>query len=159
MMFKLAELYYSVPGLANRLENQTVNLVMKPKEYDLMADVAAGALDLAFTYKSLALQFKVDYVALPPQINLGNVEYEDLYNKAEVFAMGKKRTGTTIMYALTIPNLARNKDWATRFILFLLGDEGREILRENFQDPIVPPTARGDLMSMPDELRKICEVK
>jgi len=164
LLFKLAEDYYRSPGLAERLANHTEAYVAL-KEFDLMHLVALGQLPCAFTYVSLARQFAnvgkgVDYIELPNQINLGNASYEETYNKAAVnfqnptTGQWTAKKGTAIMYAFTIPNTARNKYWATMFARFLLLNS--EILIKNYQIPVTPSIARGNIHAIPSELLSLC---
>ena len=45
-----------------------------------------------------------------------------------------------MVYGITVPRNARNSFWGGRFVAFVLGVEGREIMKQNGQPEIVPPT-------------------
>jgi molybdate/tungstate transport system substrate-binding protein len=50
-----------------------------------------------------------------------------------------------IQNAATVPGTARERELATRFVEFILSPEGRAILEETGQPPVVPPVRKGDV--------------
>jgi len=51
----------------------------------------------------------------------------------------------SIRNAATIPGTAVNEAVAAGFIQFILSEEGKRILRENGQPPVIPPAGEGDI--------------
>lgn len=158
MTFKLAEKYYRMPGLENKLTEKDRNFI-RPKEVDLIALVETGAADYMFQYKSVARQHNLKYVELPDGINLGNPLMNERYNAVSVDVTGKtpgsKMTmrGDYINYSLAVLTDAPNSKEALDFVSFLLSSEGVEIFRRNGQDPVVPPeTEQPDMI--PSGLKK-----
>jgi molybdate/tungstate transport system substrate-binding protein len=136
-MFKLAEKYYDLPGLAEKL---TVldNTVIRPKEVDLLSLLHSGNIDYLFIYKSVAIQHQLSFVELPDELNLSDPELEDWYSQVSVKVRGKKPgdlteiQGSSILYSFTIPENAENPDGALEFIRFITDPEkGGKILQKN----------------------------
>lgn len=161
--FKLAEKYYDRPGLAGKLASKNIEFI-RPKEVDLVALVESNAADYMFQYKSVAIQHELKYIELPDYINLGNPEYNDIYNTVSTDVTGStpgsKMTvkGDFINYSLSVLSDAVNKDRAIDFVFFLLSSEGMEIFRRNGQEPIIPFSS-GQPEMIPDKLKIYLEEK
>jgi len=142
-VFKLAEKYYSVKGLTERLMNKDVNYI-RPKEVDLIALLESNALDYVFIYKSVAMQHKLSYVKLPPEINLAVPAFNELYKTVSLEVAGGSAgskiivTGEYINYSAAVLNNAQHPETAIDFLEFLLSPEGMEMFRKSGQDPIIP---------------------
>ena len=121
-------------------------LVMRPKETDLVALLQAGAIDYLFIYRSVAVEQGLEFLDLPPEVNLGDPAQESCYATAGVhlFADDPHRRvevrGGAIVYGVTVPSSARNPELAAAFVRLLLSDEGARILRSCGQAPIRPVT-------------------
>lgn len=158
LVWQLAEQYYGMPGLYNKLMAGCPDKNTRPKETELIALLQSGELDYAFQYRSIARQHNLRFVELPPQINLADIQYQDLYATAEVEVAGSEpgstqtQIGQPIFYAITIPKNAPRSDLGIAFLKFLLGPEGQAIMEENGQSPIVPALTN-DLQKLPLELR------
>ncbi len=143
MLFKLAEKYYGVNGLTEKMIIKNWEYI-RPKEVDLVALVESNAIDYMFQYKSVAIQHGLSYIALPPEINLGNPANNSLYSSVSLEVTGSSPgsrmtvRGEYINYSLTVLNDAPNKKAAIDFVSFLLSPEGIEIFRKNGQDPLIP---------------------
>ena len=104
-------------------------------------------------------------VLLPVEISLKSIQYEAFYREAKIKISGKKpgefivKTGKPMVYGITIPKSSPNRDMATRFVAFVVGPEGQEIMRRNGQPPISPPKATGNVDQLPPQLRKLVERK
>jgi ABC-type molybdate transport system substrate-binding protein len=92
---------------------------------DVLAALRKGKANAAIAYRSAA-------------VTLGN-EAEIVTFPAEVNLSGKIRN------VVTIPGTAGNVAAATEFIKGMLSPEGRRILENAGQPPIVPPIPEGDL--------------
>jgi len=155
---RLAEEYYSRSGLADSLLNKD-NKYIRPKEVDLVALTSAGVIDYMFQYKSVAVQHGFRYLELPDEINLSSSLMVDLYTSVSYMIPGEApgiRTevrGDYISYSGTVLDNAPQKELALRFFAFMLGDEGRRILRECGQEPLYQPVA-DDPEPMPSSLQK-----
>ena len=150
LVWKLSELYYKRPGLYEALNRGCPLRNIRPKEVDLLALLESKNLDYVFEYKSIAIQHHLKYIALPDEVNLGSTKFRDFYKKVGVEITGRKPgttlkiSGAPIVYGLTIPNMAKNKDDAKKFIDFILSKEGQKIIKGLGQDPVVPPNIIGE---------------
>ena len=165
LVWQLAEKHYQVPGLYQKLINGCPPKNVRPKETDLIAMLEVGQIDYLFIYRSVCEQHKMPLVLLPVEINLKSVRYEAFYREAKIKVSGKKpgefivKTGKPMVYGITIPKSAPNRDVATRFVAFAVGPEGQEIMRSNGQPPISPPKATGKTDQLPPRLRKLVKTK
>jgi molybdate/tungstate transport system substrate-binding protein len=163
MTFMLAEKYYGVPGLTEKLVSKNSDFI-RPKEVDLVALVELNAVDYMFQYKSVAIQHNLKFIELPKKINLGDPEKNDIYRSVSMNVAGNspgskmKVTGEYINYSLTVLNNSQRKEEAVDFISFLLSEEGMDIFRDNGQEPIIPfSTEQADLI--PRDLLKYLKSK
>ena len=144
IVMKLAEKYYNQPGLSDKMLKKDRRYI-RPKEVDLLALLESGELDYLFIYRSVAEQHKLRYIVLPDEINLKKAKLADLYRSASVRIAGKEpgtfitKVGKPIVYGVTIPNNAPNRELALAFLAFLLDTErGGAILEKNGQIFLVP---------------------
>ncbi|GAI44042.1 unnamed protein product, partial [marine sediment metagenome] len=160
MVWQLAEDFYNTPGLYGKLYGAEGDIV-RPKSVDLIALLESGDLDYAFEYSSVAAQHKLNFVDLPPQIDLSSEEFKDYYARAEVKVAGDKpgefltKRGKPIVYGVTIPKNFPRQEIAIAWIVFLLSPEGRAIMEANGQPPITPAT--NDKSKLPDRLKRYFE--
>ena len=165
LVWQLAEKHYQIPGLYQKLINGCPPKNIRPKETDLIALLEAGQIDYLFIYRSVCEQYKMPPVLLPIEINLKSACYAPYYREAKIKVSGKKpgefivKTGKPMVYGITIPKSAPNRDAATRFVAFAVGPEGQEIMRRNGQPPISPPEATGKVDQLPPLLRKLVKHK
>jgi molybdate/tungstate transport system substrate-binding protein len=158
MAFKLAEKYYKKSGLVKQLSEKDVNYI-RPKEVDLVALLESNSLDYLFLYRSVAIQHKLKYVALPDEVNLKNMALASTYATATVEINGKepgkKETvkGEPMIYGVTMLNAAPNKAAAIAFLQFLLSkDKGLKIMEKNGQPSVVPMKVQ-NYDKLPKELK------
>lgn len=142
--WQLAEHYYQIPGLYKKLIESCPPKNIRPKEVDLLALLEIGELDYIFIYRSVAEQHQGLYLVLPDEINMKSPELADYYRKASIKIKGKKPgeilnlRGAPMVYGITIPKTARSPKLASQFIAFILGPEGRRIMKENGQPELLP---------------------
>jgi len=160
MVMQLAEEYYQKPGLSKRLQASIPQKNIRPKSVELIALLEAGVLDYAFEYRSVAVQQNLQFVELPPQINLGSTEYDDFYKNASVKVSGKEpgtfinKRGASITYGVTLLKNAPHKEEAIEFLKYLLNSEkGLKILKQCGQPPIIPPIATFNVDEIPEQLK------
>ncbi|HZE21151.1 MAG TPA: tungstate ABC transporter substrate-binding protein WtpA [Desulfobaccales bacterium] len=160
LVWQLAEKYYKDPGLYKKLLAHCPPQNIRPKETDLIALLEAGQLDYVFIYKSVCEQHHTPFVALPAQINLGSPAYADFYKQAVVKISGKKpgtfieKHGAPMVYGVTLLNNAPHRDWAIKFLAFMLGPQGRAIMEKNGQQAIYPAKVTGDASKVPEALKQ-----
>ena len=163
LAFKLAEKYYGIKGLENKLSSKNKDFI-RPKEVDLIALVEANAVDYMFQYKSVAIQHGLKFIELPDYINLGNPARNDIYHSVSLDVTGNtpgsKMTvkGDYINYSLSVLTGSVNKENAVDFVSFLLSSEGMEIFKKNGQDPIIPFSTEQPGM-IPEKLKKYLDTR
>ncbi|NJE77353.1 tungstate ABC transporter substrate-binding protein WtpA [Thermococcus sp. ES12] len=177
MVMKLADYYYNEPVFETLVEKNTNiyfngthvvapkeiqikndKVVIRPKETDLTALVESGSLDYFFIYKSVAEQHNLSYITLPDEINLRDFKMADYYSKVSIHIGSTEKTITAkpIVYGVTVPKDAPNRELALEFLKYLLGENGKRVFQENHQDFIWPPVAFG---SVPDEIKSLVKVE
>ena len=171
MVMKLADLYYGKPIFETLVERntniyangthiyvpkdiqfKTGKVVMRPKETDLVGLVESGSLDYFFIYKSVAEQHHLRYIELPDEINLRDFNLAGYYARVEITlgSTGKTIKAKPIVYGVTVLKNAPHRELAIEFLKYWLGQEGRAVFKENYQDFLSPPIAFGNV---PPELK------
>lgn len=162
MCLQLAEKYYKQQQLSYKLITKD-NVFIRPKEVDLLALLETQSVDYIFIYRSVAMQHKLKYLILPDEINLKLPAMADLYATASTEISGDKpgfkKTiyGEPMIYSLTIPKNAPNKELALIFAAFLLNPEkGMKIMERNGQPSIIPSPAT-NYTNVPAELKNFAK--
>ena len=162
MVFQLAEKHRNQPGLADKLQAKHDRRYMRPKETDLLALLESGEIDYLFIYRSVATQHGLKLLTLPDEVNLKNPSHAGLYRQAVVGVTGKQpgqtitRRGEAIVYSVTIPTGAANRQLAEAYVQLLLSPQGRAVMEHNGQQPLLPALADG-FEHVPDSLKTYCE--
>ena len=149
LMLQLAEKHYGIPGLKETFEKKD-RLYIRPREIDLTALLEVGAIDYIFQYRSVAVQHGLEFIELPDEINLGNPLFADNYRTVSQDVIGNRPgeyitiTGDFIMYGITLLKDAPNRKEAERFLAFIAGEKGRQIILDTGQSPILPPIITGE---------------
>ncbi|MBN1969457.1 MAG: tungstate ABC transporter substrate-binding protein WtpA [Candidatus Delongbacteria bacterium] len=162
MTWQLAEKYYKVENLNNKLIEARPIKNIRPKETDLLAMLDAGELDYLFIYKSVAEQHHSKYVELPREINLGSFDLEEYYKTASVELDGKNpgekitEYGAPMVYGITVPNNAEHKELGEKFVEFVLSDKGQAIMKKNGH-PIIAPALTKEFDKLPENLKKLAK--
>jgi molybdate/tungstate transport system substrate-binding protein len=150
LTLQLAERHYGEPGLAARLLGRAPPRNVRPKEADLVALLQAGELDYIWSYESIARATGLRYVRLPARIDLGEPAESTFYATASVRVVGRRPgdsltfAGQPIVYALSIPRRAPHPAAAEAFVAYLLGPDGRRVLRAAGLDPLEAPRVVGE---------------
>ncbi len=148
LLFALAERALSLPGLAARLEANAPARLMRGNAAELASLLEAGELDYIVEYESLARAHRFRYVQLPPAIDLGDPAQAARYAGVSVHLRRGSALvtlpGAPILYGVTIPRDAPHPAAAERFVAFMLGTEGRALLRAMNVDALAAPEIVGD---------------
>lgn len=149
---QLAEKYYQKPGLVKKVENNCPPQNVRPKSVELITLLQSQELDYAFEYQSVAVQYGLKFLQLPEEIDLSNDAYKGFYSQASVtLSDGKIKKGNPIVYGITIPKGAKNKEAAREFLKLLFSPEGSQIMQDSGQ-PLIPLTAKNP-EKLPAELQ------
>lgn len=158
MVWQLAEKHYGVSGIHQNLY-ETEGDLMRPKSVELIALLESGDLDYAFEYTSVAAQHNLNYVELPPEINLADATLKDFYAEVSVEIAGSEpgttitMVGKPIVYGITIPSNYPHMELAIAWMEIMLGNIGTNIMKANGQPPVTPaPT--DNAAAVPAELQK-----
>jgi len=162
LTIKLAEKYYNLIGLANKLLSKDVSTI-RPKETDLLALLETNTIDYIFLYKSVALQHHLRFITLPDSINLSNPKLANIYKTVSVEVNGaipgeiKTETGEPMIYGITIPTNSKNNKLAEVFVRYFL-TKGLSILELNGQ-PTIVPSETSTYNNIPSRLKKYAKPK
>jgi len=115
---------------------------MRSKETDIVSLLQTGALDCGFLYRSVAVQQGLDFVELPPEVNLGSPDHADSYGSVTLrMSTDEDATtvkGRTISYGVTIPEACRHRELAREYVRMLLGETGSGALKDCGLRPVDP---------------------
>ena len=168
MVLQLAEKYYNVPGLYDRLIANRPQKNVRPKSVELVSLLKTGNMDYAWEYLSVAVQHGLKYITLDEHINLGNYKYDKFYAQASVKVAGKKpgtwitRVGQSCTYGITLIKGAPNSSGAIKFLEYMLApDGGMQVLKDMGQPPFVPARVSSPQVKagLPGGLADLVEVK
>jgi molybdate/tungstate transport system substrate-binding protein len=158
MMMMLSERYYQEYGISRKLLEKDRKF-MRPREVDLIALLEKQQVDYLYIYKSIAVQHGFLYLALPDEVNLSNPALDSVYRKVSFQTTGKTpgssqlETGASIIYGLTIPSEAKNRDGALEFLKYFLDpDKGGAIIQKNGQN-FLATDSRLNASGIPDSIR------
>lgn len=149
LVFQLAERFYQEPGLASRLLGAIPRRNVRPKAEDLLVLAETGELDYVWEYESVARASGLRFVQLPAAIDLSDVVDSVRYAVVRLNVVGASPNdtievvGAPIRYGLSIPIGAPHPELAARFVAFLLGPDGRRIVRAIHLDAVDEPTFVG----------------
>jgi molybdate/tungstate transport system substrate-binding protein len=135
-MMQLAERYYHQPGLANKILGPQINPQQIFQEPQMMARVQAGQLDASSAYKTQPAALGLPFLSLPPEINLGSASMEKEYQQASLTLNGKTHRPSPLVFYSAVLKDAPQPKLAARFVAWLRGPEGCQILaRYHYDDP------------------------
>jgi molybdate/tungstate transport system substrate-binding protein len=133
IMWRLAERYYRQPGLAAKLEAGCPPANIRPHSIYLVALLESSELDYYFGYASDARLGKLEFLALPREINLGDLAMSGEYASASVEVGSGSRLikGAPIAFGVTLVSGTSHRKEALEFIALMAGPEGRKIAAQN----------------------------
>ncbi len=146
IVIKLAEKYYKITGLADRILKNRPSKNVRPKSIELISLLKEGILDYAWEYRSVAVQHGLKYIRLPEKINLSSLKYNDFYSTVKVKLSGEKpgkfvyKSGKPIIYGIALLKHSKNRNFAKKLLDFILNkNKGGKILEECGQKFIYTP--------------------
>jgi molybdate/tungstate transport system substrate-binding protein len=129
LLDKAAQLYH-LPGLTAQVLGAPENPAQVFPEENLVGRLQSGQLDIGFFYATETTDLNIPAVRLPPETTL------------------------SAQYTVTILRDAANPDGAARFITWLLGPDGRDLMQRHGLDAVAP-TVGGDTASVPAALKTV----
>jgi molybdate/tungstate transport system substrate-binding protein len=138
-------------------------LVVRGSSVRLLGLLESGDLDYAFEYESVSRQHGLEFLPLPPEIDLSDEARAADYARVSVsldyqrFASVKPEfVGGPIVYGVTIPFNTPHPELAAEFLRFLVGPEGQAVMARNQQPMVVPPIA-DNVEAVPGSLKELVE--
>lgn len=132
---ELAEAYYKVPGLAQKILGDTINASQIFAEPTVEARLQSGELDASSAYRIQPGPFGLPFLTLPDEINLGNESMHAAYDKAVLQLNGKTYHPQALVYYASALNGAAHPDKAAAFVQWFSSDEAQGILKKFAYDP------------------------
>ena len=149
--------------LFNAIYGNSSKYIMRNTEIDLLTLMEAGQVQFILSaYTSNAIPQTKEYrgtayITLPPMVNLGDLSYVNYYHLVNFtwseLGVTKSFICNPVVYTITIPKNAPNREAAVDFMLLLFSPMGQRILEENGITPIVPGIVYGNYSSVPAILR------
>jgi len=159
VVWQLAGRFYHEPKLAAQLAAGCPRANIRPHNIDLIALLQSGELDYYFGYASDSRLGDLKFLALPPQINLGDIKLAPQYAKASIeVGSGPNRktiTGAPVAYAATLTTSPPNRAGALDFMRLMLGDAGRKAASDAGLIAYPAGLAWDPSRQMPPELRSM----
>ncbi|MCX6022076.1 MAG: extracellular solute-binding protein, partial [Chloroflexi bacterium] len=154
-LFQLAERFYGLPGLKDRMLKGDNNLEQITfSGFDALTN---GSVDAVVTSITNAITANLPYLTLPEEIDQSNPAMAGLYATATYTnPRGQSFRGTPGLYGLTIPDAAQNPEGAQEFVNYLLSPSGRNALAKRGFLP-APVLVGGDANAVPWSLRHLIE--
>ncbi len=134
-MLQLAEAYYHQPHLADKILGPQLNPRQIFQEPEVMARLQAGQLDASAAYKTQPEAMEIPFIALPPEINLGDAALENHYRAATVLLNGKTLHPAPLVFYAAVLRDAPHRELAARFLAWLESPEARAIMTRYHYDP------------------------
>lgn len=163
LAMQLAETHLGEKGLARRLLAASPASRTYPTPDSMLAALRAHALDVVWTYESVARAAGLRWLNLGAPVDLGNEEerarYDSVSSTVTVPRPAPDSTadstsrvaavdsfvvrGAPLRYSLTIPRESANLALAERFVRFLFSTDGQRILRAGAFDLLDPLVVAG----------------
>ena len=128
----MAERIYKLPGLAEQVLGAPENPAQVFPEENLVGRLQSGQLDAGFFYSTETSDAKIPALKLPPEI------------------------APKAIYTVTILRDAPNADGADKFVAFLLGPGGRDLLKEHGLT-LQKMDVSGDATAVPQDMKVIVD--
>lgn len=150
----------SIPEIVETTEGS--DFVVRMNSLQLLPLLQSGDLDYAFEYVSVTRQHGLEYIDLPAELDLGDEALNDVYDDIRVdvelqnyVRVEPRFFGSSIVYGATTLSDSAHPEEAERFLAFLLGPEGRQVLEE-YDHPTLPLRA-DEPGNVPGSLRALLE--
>lgn len=149
MVWRLAEKYYRIPQLYDKLRSSPGCRILPQKEQ----------MDYTFSYRSGAVRNNTKCVILPESINLSSNKLESFYAQARVEIKNEVSgetiilNGEPILFGLTIPRAFSSQELAISWVDFLLSEKGVAIMKSMGMNPL-KPCVTNDAQKLPEMLVK-----
>jgi molybdate/tungstate transport system substrate-binding protein len=154
-MLELAQSYYHLPSdtvakILGTTDFGTSNSPQIYSEASLDSTLQSGQLDASSAFITQAIELHLDYIPLPPQINLGDAALATTYAKAHVTITGNVlKTGSPQVINITI--IGKPTPGAIAFVKYTLSSAGLALYKTGgFK--MITPTVVGDSSAVPSSI-------
>jgi len=132
----LAEKYYKMPGIADKILGSLQNPVQTHQEGGLLARLESGQVDAAAGYESEVRSAHLPYVALPDEINLRNPAMAKRWYDTVSFTIKDSKgqdqvlhTQPMVFYAAVLKNAPNGVEQGQNFVTFMKSAEGQKLFK------------------------------
>jgi molybdate/tungstate transport system substrate-binding protein len=131
-LLKRAKVFYGKPSLSQQIIGAPDNQAQILPEETLVGRLQSGQLDVGFFYSTETSAAKIPAIKLPDEV------------------------APKARYTVTILRDAPNPDGGERFVSFLLGSQGRDLLKQHGLE-ILKPDLSGNAQAVPTAIRSIID--
>lgn len=132
----LAEKYYNMPGIADKILGSLQNPQQTHQEGGLLARLESGQVDAAAGYESEVRSAHLPYVALPDEINLSNPAMKKQWYDTVSFTIKDSKgqeqvlhTQPIVFYAAVLKNAPDGVEQGQKFVSFMQSAEGQKLFK------------------------------
>jgi molybdate/tungstate transport system substrate-binding protein len=132
----LAEKYYNMPGIADKVLGSLQNPEQTHQEGGLLARLESGQVDAAAGYESEVRSAHLPYVALPDEINLSNPAMAKQWYDTVSFTIKDSKgqdqllhTQPMVFYAAVLKNAPNGVEQGQKFVTFMQSPEGQKVFK------------------------------
>lgn len=132
----LAEKYYKMPGIADKILGSLQNPEQTHQEGGLLARLESGQLDAAAGYESEVRSAHLPYVALPDEVNLSNPAMAKQWFDTVSFTIKDSKgqdqvlhTQPMVFYAAVLKNAPNGVEQGQKFVTFMQSADGQKLLK------------------------------
>lgn len=132
----LAEKYYNMPGIADKVLGSLQNPEQTHQEGGLLARLESGQVDAAAGYESEVRSAHLPYVALPDEINLSNPAMAKQWYDTVSFTIKDSKgqdqllhTQPMVFYAAVLKNAPNGVEQGQKFVNFMQSAEGQKVFK------------------------------
>ncbi len=132
----LAEKYYRMPGIADKILGSLQNPEQTHQEGGLLARLESGQVDAAAGYESEVRSAHLPYVALPDEINLSNPSMAKPWYDTVSFTIKDSKgqdqvlhTQPMVFYAAVLKNAPNGVEQGQKFVTFMKSPEGQKLFK------------------------------
>jgi molybdate/tungstate transport system substrate-binding protein len=158
-MLELAQSYYNLPSdtvakILGTTDYGTANSSQIYAEASLPATLQAGELDASSSFITEAIELHMDYIPLPPQINLGDMSMAAQYMKASVTitSNGAPVTKHGSPQVIDITIIGKPTPAGTAFVQYTLSPAGRALYKKG-GFTLFPLAVTGDSSAIPAAIK------
>ena len=155
-VFDLAERFYSLPGLRQRVlgnDNNERQFFDRTRDFPLIRD---GSIDIFVTYITNPLVEGLPFLDLPEEIDQSNPSMKNWYATASYTnPRGQTFRGTYAAYAVTIPAAAANPTESEAFVRLLLSEKGMTMFERAGFYRFKELRVAGDESAVPQSIRAL----